>query len=102
MNWLESALGPAGALALAVPVAAIALRKLEARWTAEVADRDARIRELVAERQRLDDRLAQAAVERVAAEQRSAESLLKVYERVHTTLDGLEPVLRESIRPTKV
>ena len=98
MDWLEVALGPVGALALAVPTAAYALRKVEARYESELATVRAALTKCEGE---LDDARSALAAEtqaRLADAKAASASLLAVYDRVHATLDGLEDFVRRQVR----
>lgn len=94
MDFLEIALGPVGALALAVPTAAYALRKVENRYESEltlIKDSLARAETELEDARRC---LAAETQARLADAKEASASLLAVYERVHATLDGLEDFVR--------
>lgn len=94
MDWISLASGPLGALAITLPTAAYALKKLEARYSSELqSQREYRVileQENAASRAALE-KLHQA---RLADSQSAAHSLLEVYQKVHDTLDRLEELVR--------
>ncbi len=94
MDWLTVASGPMGALALAVPLAAVLLRRLDSRYAEELAAARAEITalkiEIAAARKSLEDE----ASARLADSKENARAMLGIYERVHETLDGLEALVK--------
>jgi Skp family chaperone for outer membrane proteins len=97
VDWVQQAIGPLGALAIAVPTAALALREVKQRYQAEVdrlkEEHKAKCAELDATRKALADETAA----RLADAKASSAALLAVYDRVHATLDGLEDWVRTQL-----
>lgn len=100
MDWLSQAIGPVGALAIAVPTAALALRKVEQRYQAELDALRAQYVRCQSELEGARKALADETQARLADAKASSAALLAVYDRVHATLDGLEDWVRKQLGKT--
>jgi hypothetical protein len=94
MEWVELAMGPMGALALAVPLAVVLLRRLDSRYADELVALRAENSSLRADVTESRKALEVEHGARLADAKESTKSLLGVYERVHETLDGLEALVK--------
>ena len=93
-EWLQLAIGPAGALAIALTFAVLVGKELRRKHAAEVQRLERLLTERTTECATTRAELAAEHVARLEDAKATTRTLLDLNDRIHRTLDGLEALTR--------